>query len=67
MMKDAPEWARTSDPVIRSPAHYVWTTAPTECAIRGLYVVYLAVTASVPSVLCLGVLCQVMWNNNNGI
>ena len=24
----APEWVRTSDPVIRSPARYRWTTAP---------------------------------------
>ena len=23
-----PEWVRTSDPVIRSPARYRWTTAP---------------------------------------
>ena len=28
MMKHAPEWVRTSDPVIRSPARYLWTTAP---------------------------------------
>ena len=28
MTKLAPEWVRTSDPVIRSPAHYRWTTAP---------------------------------------
>ena len=28
MMKHAPEWVRTSNPVIRSPAHYRWTTAP---------------------------------------
>ena len=28
MMKHAPEWVRTSDPVIRSPARYRWTTAP---------------------------------------
>ena len=25
---NAPEWVRTSDPVIRSSAHYFWTTAP---------------------------------------
>ena len=25
-MKHAPEWVRTSDPVIRSLAHYLWTT-----------------------------------------
>ena len=28
MTKFAPEWVRTSDPVIRSPACYRWTTAP---------------------------------------
>ena len=28
MTKLAPEWVRTSDLVIRSPARYRWTTAP---------------------------------------
>ena len=28
MTKLAPEWVRTSNPVIRSPARYRWTTAP---------------------------------------
>ena len=28
MTKLSPEWVRTSDPVIRSPARYRWTTAP---------------------------------------
>ena len=28
MTKLVPEWIRTSDPVIRSPACYRWTTAP---------------------------------------
>ena len=28
MTKLAPEWVRTSDPVIRSPERYRWTTAP---------------------------------------
>ena len=28
MTKLAPEWVRTNDPVIRSPACYRWTTAP---------------------------------------
>ena len=28
MTKLAPEWVQTSDPVIRSPARYCWTTAP---------------------------------------
>ena len=33
MTKLAPEWVRTSDSVIRSPARYRWTTAP---ALGGL-------------------------------
>ena len=28
IMKLAPEWVRTNDPVIRSSAHYRWATAP---------------------------------------
>ena len=28
MMKHAPEWVRTCDPVIRSPVRYRYTTAP---------------------------------------
>ena len=28
MTKLAPEWVRTSDPVIRKPSSYRWTTAP---------------------------------------
>ena len=32
MTKLAPEWVQTSDPVIRSPARYRWTTAPAEVA-----------------------------------
>ena len=31
MTKLAPEWVRTTDPVIRSPARYRWTTAPAIC------------------------------------
>ena len=30
MTKFAPEWVRTRDPVIRSPARYRWTTAPAQ-------------------------------------
>ena len=30
MTKLAPEWVRTSDPVVRSPARYRWTTAPAD-------------------------------------
>ena len=29
MLKHAPEWVRTTDPVIRSPALYLWTTEST--------------------------------------
>ena len=32
MTKLAPEWVRTSNPVIRSPARYRWTTAPASLA-----------------------------------
>ena len=35
MTKLAPEWVRTSDPVIRSPARYRWTTAPAGGGGRG--------------------------------
>ena len=35
--KLAPEWVRTSDPVIRSPARYRWTTAPAQTTLRKLY------------------------------
>ena len=40
MTKLAPEWVRTSDPVIRSPARYRWTTAPALCMGRS----YIAVS-----------------------
>ena len=33
MTKLAPEWVRTSDPVIRSPARYRWTMAPAYCSM----------------------------------
>ena len=35
MTKLAPEWVRTSDPVIRSPARYRWTTAPALDLVEG--------------------------------
>ena len=41
MTKLAPEWVRTSDPVIRSPARYRWTTAPAFHVIWGHNYVYL--------------------------
>ena len=28
MMKHTAQWVRTRDPMIRSPAHYLWTNAP---------------------------------------
>ena len=34
IMKLAPGWVRTSDPVIRSPARYRWTTAPTSVFLK---------------------------------
>ena len=34
MTKLAPEWVRTSDPVIRSPARYRWTTAPASYGVE---------------------------------
>ena len=37
MTKLAPEWVRTSDPVIRSPARYRWTTAPARVTARHVY------------------------------
>ena len=36
MTKLAPEWVRTNDPVIRSPARYRWTTAPAYSIYREL-------------------------------
>ena len=35
MRKLAPEWVRTSDPVIRSPARYRWTTTPSKVLEHG--------------------------------
>ena len=35
MTKLAPEWVRNSDPVIRSPALYRWTTAPAYSYLYG--------------------------------
>ena len=37
MTKLAPEWVQTSDPVIRSPARYRWTTAPALRVHRAFY------------------------------
>ena len=36
MTKLAPEWVRTSDPVIRSPARYRWTTAPAQRYVQNI-------------------------------
>ena len=40
MTKLAPEWVRTSDPVIRSPARYRWTTAPALYLLDNDYVYF---------------------------
>ena len=39
MTKLAPEWVRTNDPVIRSPARYRWTTAPAPEYARGMLLI----------------------------
>ena len=36
MTKLAPEWVRTCNPVIRSPARYRWTTAPARSALQSV-------------------------------
>ena len=57
MTKLAPEWVGTSHPVIRSPARYRWTTAPTRCKTGNGDYMYLA--AQLCFVLdALVVLCQ---------
>ena len=43
MTKLAPEWVRTSDPVIRSPARYRWTTAPADITHWDINIVILVV------------------------
>ena len=43
MTKLAPEWVRTSDPVIRSPARYRWTTAPAACSFQSSQVFHKSV------------------------
>ena len=50
MTKLAPEWVRTSDPVIRSPARYRWTTAPTKSIV--MYIIYSA-TCLIRTAKCL--------------
>ena len=39
MTKLAPEWVQTSDPVIRSPACYYWTTAPAQSIPEKRYLI----------------------------
>ena len=41
MTKLAPEWVRTSDPVIRSPARYRWTTAPAYYTLGKYMITYI--------------------------
>ena len=52
MTKLAPEWVRTSDPVIRSPARYRWTTAHNgnrlrQDNIKNCYAFYKTLTRSI--------------------
>ena len=49
--KLAPEWVRTSDPVIRSPARYRWTTVP---ALGGMFLTLLNVLRPLFCALTLG-------------
>ena len=64
MTKLAPEWVQTSDPVIRSPARYRWTTAPASClSVRsqdlclGLIAIYLVFLAFNESLLAQNHVC----------
>ena len=58
MTKLAPEWVRTSDPVIRSPARYRWTTAPAIDLVEKLHLQFcksiLYVNKSTPTCMVLG-------------
>ena len=47
MTKLAPEWVQTSDPVIRSPARYRWTTAPACVGVVNIFYMYLFVSYDV--------------------
>ena len=47
MTKLAPEWVRTNDPVIRSPARYRWTTAPAYRSCDGRNGEYISVAGLV--------------------
>ena len=38
LTKLAPEWVRTSDPVIRSQARYRWTTAPAGLCMKDIII-----------------------------
>ena len=60
MTKLAPEWVRTSDPVIRSPARYRWTTAPacTKGVVINRYYVFICVVY-----MCVCVLIYVLCTN----
>ena len=57
MTKLAPEWVRSCDPVIRSPARYRWTTAPADryCWLHALIVMVMWVTSCT---VCLSAIVQ---------
>ena len=56
MTKLAPEWVRTSDPVIRSPARYCWTTAPAVDEGKEVRVVFLDISRAFDGVWHVGLL-----------
>ena len=52
MTKLSPEWVRTSDPVIRSPARYRWTTAPaSQSSIRSMWLVLVTQTMKAMNII----------------
>ena len=62
MTKLAPEWVRTSDPVIRSPARYRWTTAP---ALKHVLKGHLSITDKCPYIAGSSTLKYKLLNKRN--
>ena len=56
MTKLAAEWVGTSDPVIRSPARYRWTTAPASYECRTFLVIKVEKTKNKSY-------CMALWHN----
>ena len=57
MTKLAPEWVRTTDPVIRSPARYRWTTAPAPAPWCVEYQIIKKMKKSISTVMLAGFGC----------